>query len=175
MTDMHLSDERLSELGCDRASVPVNGERAHLDACAACRERLKEERLLSALLSGVPVEPPSASFVAGAKARYMRTTRSRTWLRAVVVLSLLAVAAGIWVLVAWAGSDAIAIDAAKTVATCAAVFRALCALAAASPLGFALCIALASTVLIAASGALAALIGNPARTRASVEARAKEV
>jgi len=175
MTDAHLSDERLAELGCGRAGTPRNGEKAHLDACAACSERLGDERHLSALLSRIPLEPPAASFASTAKVRYERATRVVTVRRAIVLLAALGVTVGVWVLVAWAGSDALAIDFAKTVATCAAVFRVLSALVAASPFGFAVCVALVSATLIGACGALAALIGGPVNARASSGARVKEV
>jgi hypothetical protein len=175
MTDAHLTDERLVELGCGRAGTPRNGEKAHLDACASCAGRLDDERHLSALLSRIPIEPTTASFAAAAKERYVRKTRALAVRRAIVVLGGLIVTAGAWALVAWAGFDAIAIDFSKTVTACAAVFRASSALIAASPLGFAVCVALVSAALIAACGALAALIGGPVNVRASSGARVKEV
>ena len=175
MTNGHLSDERLSELGQGPAGAPMNGEKAHLDACAACARRLADERLLSALLSRIPAEPPAASFVAKAKERYARENRSAAMRRAVFVLAGLTAAVAAWLLVAWAGSDALAIDLSKTVASGAAVLRAFATLVAASPLAFAICVAAVAASLIAACAALAALIRGPVNARASSEARVKEV
>jgi hypothetical protein len=175
MSDVHLTDARLAELGQGRAGTPVNGERTHLGSCAACAERLADERRLSALLARIPSEPPAASFAATAKARYEREIRTAAARRVVLVLCGLAVAVGAWLLVAWASSDAIVVDLAGTLASGAAVFRVLGDLVAASPLGFAVCIALVSTSLIAACGALAALIRGSVNARASSEARVKEV
>jgi hypothetical protein len=175
MTNAHLSGERLSELACGRAETPVNGEKAHLEACAACRARLADERLLSALLAKVPVRPPATAFAARAVERYRREIRAIAVRRALVALAAIAVSAGLWLLVAWAGSEAIALDLAGTVAAAAAVLRALGAVVAASPLGSAVIVALLATSLIAASGALAALLREPRTTRAPIEARVKEV
>jgi hypothetical protein len=175
MSDAHLTDARLAELGQGRAGTPVNGERAHLGSCAACAGRLADERRLSALLARIPNEPPAASFAAAAKERYERENRATAVRRVVLVLCGLAVSVGAWFLVAWVTSDAIAIDLAGTLASGAAVFRVLGDLVAASPLGFAVCIALVSTALIAACGALAVLIRGSVNARASSEARVKEV
>jgi len=175
MTNGHLSSERLSELGQGPAGTPMNGEKAHLEACPACARRLADERRLSALLSQIPAEQPAASFVAKAKERYARENRAAAARRVIFVIVGLTVAAGAWILVAWAGSDAIAVDLAGTVAAGAAVFRALCALIAASPIGFAICVAAVAASLIAACGALAALIRGPVNARASSGARVKEV
>ena len=175
MTDAHLSDERLAELGCGRSGTPMNGEKAHLDACPACARRLGDERRLSALLAQIENAPPAASFAARARSRYEREVRAGARRRALVLLACLAAAVAVWALLAWAGSDALAVDLAKTVAACAAVFRALSALIAASPFGFAVCVALVAASLIGACGALAALIGGPVNARASSGARVKEV
>jgi len=175
MTDAHLSDERLAELGGGRSGAPRNGEKAHVESCPACARRLDDERRLSALFEEIAIAPPSASFAARTRARYEREVKAGARRRALILLAGLAVAVAAWGLLVWAGSDALAVDFAKTVASCAAVFRVLSALVATSPFGFAVCVALIAAALIGACGALAALIGGPVNAHASSGARVKEV
>jgi predicted anti-sigma-YlaC factor YlaD len=175
MTEAHLSEERLTELGCARGSTARNGERAHLGSCPACARKLDDELRLSAILADIELAPPTASFVAGARARYERETRTRTARRALFLLASLAAATAICVLLAWSGIDALAVDLAETVAGGAALFRALSAIGAASPVGVAIGVAAAAATIVAASGALAALIGDREKSRASRGARVKEV
>ena len=175
MTGSHLSEERLCELGCGRSAAPRNGEKAHLEACPTCSRRLEDERRLSSLFAEIAIAPQAAAFAARARARYERETRTIAVRRALVLILGLVVAVDAWLLVAGAGAEPIAADLADTVAAGATVFCAASAVVAASPFGFAVCIAVVSTALIAACAALAALIRGSVIARAPAEARSKEV
>jgi predicted anti-sigma-YlaC factor YlaD len=74
----HLSEIRLMELALDPASVPQNGEAAHLEHCAECADRLAEERRLSELLERMPADQPPDDFTGLAVARFERAGRARS-------------------------------------------------------------------------------------------------
>jgi len=74
----HLSETRLTELALDPASVPQNGEAAHLARCSECAARLAEERRLSELIMALPGTDVPGDFTAVAVERFRRAGRARS-------------------------------------------------------------------------------------------------
>jgi anti-sigma factor RsiW len=74
----HLSEMRLMELALDLASVPQNGEAAHLARCDECAARLDDERQLSELIGQLPADAAPDGFTELAVARFERAGRRRS-------------------------------------------------------------------------------------------------
>lgn len=90
--NQHLDEERLMAL-----ALAIEGEtsedRAHLDACAACRHNLREEQELSAAIGMVPSIAPPADFVRQTTLRF-QTAKQQVSVRSLWVAALVTVFTG---------------------------------------------------------------------------------
>ncbi len=76
---MHLTPERLAELGRPEGAplaTPSADERDHLAGCAECRTARARDEALDRALRAVPRPVPSADFVAATQRRFLAARRA---------------------------------------------------------------------------------------------------
>jgi hypothetical protein len=176
MRGEHLSDARLSEIGCDGAAVRRNGEAIHLESCAECAEKLEAEKRLCAMLSDLASTARiRSSFASQTRVRFEREMRARS-IRGIVWISagLFAVVAA-WMILAWSAADAVVADAARDFAVVAALFRTVRTLADVAPISSTVGAAALFSSLLIAGGALYALVRSSSERVRLSEAHYKEV